>query len=264
MTSAHRPTFDHAKGKEKKVVSSITHKRALTTHSKLKFRNKKARKNKEFFETDMIENEKLEEDEITSEGRKIEGLNEEHILQLRRDLVDDKDNTEKEYNGFLEDTANKKNNEHSKSDVRLTEEIKRENNCENQSENKTENENGSENENGNEVEDEEEEDDDIDSGDESDSDDDEALLREIELIKKEREEAKQSIEEEKILERAKTSNPLLLFDENKTNEDNKTKKKSWRNAKTMSKKLESNEVDRFSNDTLKSDFHQDFLDRYIK
>lgn len=263
MTSAHRPTFDHAKGKEKRVVSSITHKRALTTHSKLKFRNKKACKNKEFFETDTAEN----EDEITNQGRRIDGLNEEHILQLRKCLVDGKDaikidSTEIGYNELLKDTTtNKNNSEDSKTDDQLIEEIKLENKYENKTENKIENANENEE---NEEDGSDEGEDDTDSGDESDSDDDEALLKEIELIRKEREDAKKNIKEEKISERAKTSNPLLHFVENKTNEDNKPKKKSWRSAKTMSKKVESNEIDRFSNDTLKTDFHKDFLDRYIK
>lgn len=264
MTSAHRPTFDHAKGKEKRVVSSITHKRALTTHSKLKFRNKRIRKNEEFFETDMIEKEKAEKDEIVAEGRRIEGLNEAHILQLRRDLVDDKDDikvnsTKIEYNKLFKDTANKNYDEQLDINVKSTEEIKVENISETQNENKTESENSNENEN---EKDEDEED--TDSQNESDSDDEEALLREMELIKKEREEAKKNVEEERMLEKGNTSNPSLHFDENGTNQKEIPKKKSWRNVRTMSKNVKSNELDRFSNDTLKSDFHNDFLDRYIK
>lgn len=234
MTSAHRPTFDHAKGKDKKVVSSIAHKRALTSHSKLKFRSKRVRKNEEFYDDDT------EETNDNGDGRKIPGLTEQKVLDLRQQIEGEGESDSDS------DDDNDNNNE--KSDNNASGTVK---------------------DIGEESSGEEKEDsansESINSDDDDDDDDDaEALLREMELIKKERDEAeykakieKKRAEEEEITSRAKTSNPLL-------NQETKPKKKSWRSAKTMSKKSNLSQTDRFSNDTLKSDFHKDFLDRYIK
>lgn len=222
MTSAHRPTFDHAKGKTSSVSSTITHKRALTSHSKLKFRNKKIKKSDEF-----EEDSKDHDNSDTLEGRRIGGLDKKDVLKLKNELEDTNDDKV---------TENENNNQVSSQGG-------------NEPDDKLENESEAES---------------SDEGEEEESDDEEALLREMALIKKEREEAKKKAEEEEIEKRALISNPLIKVDDGNDAKDVKTKKKSWRSNKTISKKSTLSEKDKFTNDTLKSEFHKDFLDKYIK
>lgn len=231
MTSAHRPTFDHAKGKEKKVSSTITHKRALTSHSRLKFRTKKAKRNSEFYDGD--------DEQADAEGeRRIPGITEAHVENLRREL---------------EPGSGAKND--GKRDVVTEDEHEQDAGAESGS---GRNESDSADVSGDDEEEEQERE-------EEEDDDEEALLREMELIKKEREEARRRLEEKEIEERAKFSNPLLRVEQEPDLQQQETpKKKSWRNVKSLSKKSNQSQSDRFSNDTLKSDFHKDFLDRYIR
>jgi protein CWC15 len=240
MTSAHRPTFDHARGKESKVSSSITHKRALKSHSRLKFRNKKLKKNDEFEEEEEKEAENENSNKI---GRKIEGLNEKSILQLKEKLMSNETKTEFQDQQKDEEKGNdgEEAEDYGESaEVKSTED-------DNTEDDNTEDDN---------TEDENTED--------EDTDDEEGLLREMELIKQEREEAKKRAEEKEIEKRAESSNPLISMKEIIDGETPKPTKKSWRSNKTMSKKSILSQSDRFSNDTLKSDFHKDFLDKYIR
>ena len=199
MTTAARPTFDHAKGKEKSVVSSISHKRSLASHSKLKFRSKKSNKNAEFEEEEVEED---DNDEDTGDGRKIEGVESTTVVALRKEIESGSDNI-------------------------------------------------SDNED--------------DGDDESDDDDEEEdeILREMELLKKNREEQEQEPEKQLQIEYEDFKDKEKLIN----NEDNKVTKpvrKSWRRSKKEYGEKVVSEKDRFSNDTLKSDFHQDFLNKYIK
>lgn len=213
MTSAHRPTFDHAKGKDNKNLSSITHKRGLPSHTRLKFRTKK-RKTVSEFEED-------EDETILNDGRKLDGVSGEHISGLVNELK----------SGTVEvATIGETNNDNSKSD-------------------ETE-------KSGTKDDDNKEEDDEESS--EDDSEDEEALLMEMEKIKKEREELKSKEEKAEIEKRAKNSNPLMLID------TESSKKRSWRDRKTMSKKTVANSESKFINDTVKSDFHKKFLDKYVR
>lgn len=240
MTSAARPTFDHAKGSEKKVSSSITHKRALNSHSKLKFRNKKARINEEF----EAEESNDSADDDTGDGRKIGDISRENIAQLKEELESHgNESTEGDQRGNDSETA---------ADGTKTRGL-----IANDSRSLSEENNS----------DEEEESDESGEEDE-DEDDEEELLREIEQIKKEREDAKNKQELAEAEERAKTSNPLIhvagMVDSGDKITDEKPKKKTWRSAKSMAKKSTLSEADRFSNDTIKTDFHKEFLDKYVR
>lgn len=247
MSSAHRPTFDHARGKEKKVSSSITHKRALPSHSKLKFRTKKARKNEEFLDQteekackphELDKLERLEPDGTDTYSHTTEQEEEDNMTEETTTGI----NFGEEKNKSEVAEKNEDTNGQGKKEPPMD--------SSSQLESEVDGESASESES------------------DSDEDEEEALLREMELIRKEREEAKKKAEEEKIEHRAKVSNPLLRLEEpvenNSQTQEQKPQKKSWRNVKTMSRKPNMNETDRFSNDTLKSDFHKDFLDRYIR
>jgi protein CWC15 len=110
------------------------------------------------------------------------------------------------------------------------------------------------------------------SGDENDDDDDdddeeEELLRELEKIKRERaDEAamrERAIEEERSMaarDAVAHSNPLLVTASSQTVSKKWYEDTVFRNqAKNVSK-----EPKRFVNDTIRSDFHRKFLDRFVK
>jgi protein CWC15 len=98
------------------------------------------------------------------------------------------------------------------------------------------------------------------SSDSEDEDDTEALLLELEKIKKEREAERLRLDSAK-LERSIHGNPLLDPDRAsftvKRRWDDDVVFKNQNKPKTTTKK-------RFVNDTLRSDFHRKFMDRYIK
>ena len=98
---------------------------------------------------------------------------------------------------------------------------------------------------------------------EDDEDDTEALLRELEKIKQEREAEKQrKLEEEQRqkYEKSVSANPLIAS-------PSFAVKRRW-DDDVVFKNQASSVVDkpskRFINDTLRSDFHRKFLNRYIK
>lgn len=100
-----------------------------------------------------------------------------------------------------------------------------------------------------------------DSGDSDESDDDETeqLMAELAKIKQEREEEKLRKQKEEQEKAASTmqKNPLL----------NSFKvSKSWRSAKKFnnSKQLQRSEDETFTSSTVDSDFHQSFLNKYIR
>lgn len=220
MTGAHRPTFDHAMGKEKKISSSITHKRAHPSHSKLKFRNKKQKRYSEFEESDTDHKLEHENDFKTNEL----------IIKIPDSLS--------EHNGRRVVSPDSMDDNSRKSDtiVRHSGLDKQEGNEEEIAEES--------------VEESEEE-----------SDDEEELLREMSLIKKEREQALLRKKQEDVESKALVSNPLLRL---KSEEAEQPQRKSWRVAKPMAKSTKVSQVDRYTNDTLKSDYHKEFLDKYVK
>ena len=108
-----------------------------------------------------------------------------------------------------------------------------------------------------------------DKSDESDdSEDEEAeLMKELEKIKKERELERLEKEKERLEQdederndSVLRSNPLMF------QEENQTVKRKWYDEtvfKNQARKVEKTSK-RFINDTIRSDFHRSFLNRYIK
>lgn len=100
---------------------------------------------------------------------------------------------------------------------------------------------------------------------EGEEDDTEALLRELDNIKREREEERQrrELEEQEARKReAVASNPIFL-----DGVATFMVKRRWDDDvvfRNQAKGVEVRPQKRFINDTLRSDFHRKFLDRYIK
>lgn len=93
----------------------------------------------------------------------------------------------------------------------------------------------------------------------SDSEDMEALMAELAKIKEEKRLLKQKKDHENALLRASTSNPLVLLTEEKP------VKKSWRSGTTFSGEDNLKLLDvGFTNDTLKSEHHKQFLSKYVR
>lgn len=116
-------------------------------------------------------------------------------------------------------------------------------------------------------------DDDSDSDDDDeDDDDDEELMRELARIKQERQQQEALQAEQQRTQEQLTGNPLLLgdddFDDDLTSvaTSSATVKRKW-NEDTIFRNQARDEVQpkkRFINDTLRSDFHRKFLQKYIK
>ncbi|NP_001296221.1 spliceosome-associated protein CWC15 homolog [Equus asinus] len=120
-----------------------------------------------------------------------------------------------------------------------------------------------------------EEDEDEDFEEESDDDDTAALLAELEKIKKERaeeqarKEQEQKAEEERIrMENILSGNPLLNLTGPSQPQANFKVKRRWDDDvvfKNCAKGVDDQKKDkRFVNDTLRSEFHKKFMEKYIK
>lgn len=117
--------------------------------------------------------------------------------------------------------------------------------------------------------------DDDEEEDDDDEDDDEAeLQRELERIKREREEARQRQEaaareaEAKAREGAALSaNPLVSLGDGAAGATSMRMKRRWNDDvvfRNQAKQEDPEQKKRFINDTVRSDFHRRFMDRYIK
>ncbi|KAM7335883.1 hypothetical protein ACRRTK_004376 [Alexandromys fortis] len=117
--------------------------------------------------------------------------------------------------------------------------------------------------------------DDEDFEEESDDDDTAALLAELEKIKKERaeeqarKEQEQKAEEERIrMENILSGNPLLNLTGPSQPQANFKVKRRWDDDvlfKNCAKGIDDQKKDkRFVNDTLRSEFHKKFMEKYIK
>lgn len=98
----------------------------------------------------------------------------------------------------------------------------------------------------------------------SDEDEEVELLRELERIKKEREEEKLAVEAAKM-QKTLSANPLMTH--LSKSGDRVTLKRRWDEDvvfKNQTRDLDERPKKRFINDTIRSDFHRKFLDKYIK
>ncbi|PVU90968.1 hypothetical protein BB561_004633 [Smittium simulii] len=234
MTTAARPTFDTARGRDSIATSLQISARDLPGHTKLKYR-----KPGQGGEADPIDENQLREQLLLDEKESLEKAKKELFGHSYNDDV-----KKIQYNqgnstiDLLEDEKNeylkKVQTKYASSDY--------ENSDENQSDSNS-------------------------SGD-SDSEDETALLmKELEKIKKERELEKQKRErEEKELElednhdEIMSGNPLLAQDLNFS------VKKRWDEDvvfKNQARDMQLKPQKRFINDMLRSDFHRKFMKRYI-
>ncbi|GMF61374.1 unnamed protein product [[Candida] boidinii] len=96
MTTAHRPTFDHAKGKANGKQSSIVHKKFLPAYTTLKYRKNTKKINKDFedeHDPDNNNDEDGEDDnelerEIKLKKRKLE-ISQNDVKELKDELNSD-------------------------------------------------------------------------------------------------------------------------------------------------------------------------------
>ena len=99
----------------------------------------------------------------------------------------------------------------------------------------------------------------------SEEDEEAELLRELERIKREREEETVKMEMEKK-QKALSSNPLITH-LSKSDVPVTTPKRRWDEDvvfRNQGRELGERTKKRFINDTIRSDFHRKFLDKYIK
>ena len=105
-----------------------------------------------------------------------------------------------------------------------------------------------------------------------DDEDEAALLREYVKIKQEREDIQKKKEEEKAREREEAENEEIMNDNplyNKDEEENEgvySLQRKWYDETVFKNqaRIQKKEKKRFINDTVRSDFHRDFMNRFIK
>lgn len=99
----------------------------------------------------------------------------------------------------------------------------------------------------------------------SEEDEEAELLRELERIKREREEERSAAEAAKR-QKTLSANPLMLH-LSKSGDQPTTPRRRWDEDvvfKNQARDLDERPKKRFINDTIRSDFHRKFLDKYIK
>ena len=100
----------------------------------------------------------------------------------------------------------------------------------------------------------------------SEEDEEAELLRELERIKKEREEEKSAAEAARK-QKTLSANPLMHSSIKIWRSNRHTPKRRWDEDvvfRNQARDLDERPKKRFINDTIRSDFHRKFLDKYIK
>lgn len=232
MTTSHRPTFESRKGRDLQPTA-IVHGRQVAAHRQLKYRQKKndggidevdAREKFDELKQELLEREKSHYKRIKGDDYDYKDRQLQIEAKNEVEVGDDESYEERRKRVALE-TKNLDDSDEEQS--------------------------GEEESSGSEVESEEDDD--------SDSDDEAELLKELEKIKKERAQAQREKELKTKEEEALISNPLL--------NQAKPIRKSWRQDKVFNyKNNQSKEKtdDDYVNDLLRSDFHQKFLNRFVK
>ncbi|CCE86074.1 Piso0_005723 [Millerozyma farinosa CBS 7064] len=226
MTTNHRPTLESKKGRNNTIQDSIKHARSLPQNTRLKFRSDVRKP--------ILSH---------SKGNKaVRELKEELLLSEIATSEDkrNKDIADKEASisnaALLTGVTGQKENEEHASDDQNTK------GDESQPESK---------ESSSSSEEEEETD-----------DEDELIMLELAKIKKERALKRETDSAAKEKDDVSQKNPLLNIDKNRGT--GAPKVSSWRKTTTFrNEKSERNEED-YTNDTLKSGFHQKFLSKYIQ
>lgn len=274
MTTAHRPTFDPAKGKSTQSSASITHARALPAYTKIKYRQR-GQGGIGGLRVDQLREKEYDE---------YSGKNLDARERFKNDLLDRERATSKRSSNSLKYISDSEQDKESQSNL-ITQESEEEKNeaddlisrsklailnpedADSDDDVDNNNNESSSDESSDSSDNDEAESGDEDNSDDSDDEDEEALLR-LELEKIERERAERQAEEQQArrLEEISHGNPLL----NK-NKDSGFKRR-WNDDVVFQNQArgvpvrpeEANANREFINDSLRSDFHRRFMKKYIR
>lgn len=232
MTTNHRPTLEGKKGRNNTIQDSIKHARALPQNTRLKFRSDVRKPILSHSKGNKAVKELKEElllSEIATNGDK------------RNKDIADKETSISNATLLTGVTGPKENEKHASDD-----------------ENTTGNEPQPESEGSTfslEEEDEEEEEEETD-------DEDELIMQELAKIKKERALKRENDSVAKEKDDVSQKNPLLNIDKNRGTGGPKAS--SWRKTTAFRNEKSQHNGEEYTNDTLKSEFHQKFLSKYIQ
>lgn len=247
MTTSHRPTLESRRARDLQPTS-IVHGRKVAAHRQLKYRNSEKKEDGANYIDEKDAKEKLKELKHELIEREKQ-----HYKKLKGDDYDYKDRQlALEDNKDVEDPKVEETYEERMQRVAAeTKDLDDSSDSDDDDDNNNNNEgSGDESEDNNQSSSEE---------DASDSDDEAELLRELEKIKKEKAEAQLRKQQKEKEESAINSNPLL--------NPNKPIRKNWRQDKVFNYKNNSEKKktdDDYVNDLLRSDFHQKFMNKYVK
>ncbi|KAG0221300.1 Pre-mRNA-splicing factor Cwf15/Cwc15 [Mortierella sp. GBAus27b] len=260
MTTAARPTFDPARGKNQAPTRTYSA-RDLASHTKLKFRQSGQTSQDELNRLDLkAQLLRAEQDHYTNANKATRlayGLSN----SFKDD--DDDDNEKALQKDITEESSSSPSAEESALERkrRLLKEAARLDKDDSDSDSGKSS--GSDSDNS-----------DSDDDDDDDDDDTAELLRELEKIKRERAEEKerqerlQAEEEQKEREaQAAIGNPLLDMPGSGSGPKDFTVKRRWDDDvifKNQARGMDDKPKKRFINDTLRSDFHRKFMNRYIQ
>ncbi|VVT49304.1 uncharacterized protein SAPINGB_P002204 [Magnusiomyces paraingens] len=261
MTTAHRPTFDPAKGKTSQSTGSILHKRFLPSHTKLKVRGKGqggvADRYDDGEPQEMDERERLRAALLAKEEGSGRATKRKALVVHGESSVDDNDNND-------DDEDNKEQ------DLEEQGLVKRRRVLEVDPEDRDDDDRGDSGGSGKEENSDDDDDDDDDDEDEEDEDsEDEAeeLRRELRKIEEERAERAKAEEEAEREREIAEGNPLLREGSSGT----VTVRRRWYSegvfadqARGLAVRPEDAPKHGFVNDALRSDFHRKFMDKYIR
>ncbi|KAK9388101.1 Pre-mRNA-splicing factor Cwf15/Cwc15 [Lipomyces mesembrius] len=262
MTTAHRPTFDPARGKDSQAPTRIYHSRMLPAHTQLKYRKRgqggvadradlttPAASEERLWEREAMKRELLSKEAENDEkkGRKSASSAPQLLLEAGNIAEEDEDERKlKRRRMILEEV----------------EKVERGSGDEGDGENSDSN-SGSEEDSESESEPEDEED---------EEDETAELMRELERIKRERaaekerqERERQDAEAAEREQQAIRGNPLLSFNDGFVSSSKLAKR--WDEDvvfKNQAKGVDDKPKGGFINDMLRSDFHRKFMNKYVK
>lgn len=279
MTTAHRPTFESAKGKNSQNSGTILHTRSLPAHTKLKYRQRGQGGLAGLLDQDAAEN-----------SGSLTESNEEKRAHLRAQLLQREENhNEKRLTGKRRLSSPGHDNEGGENGeetdqlpqkrARLEDLVNAIDADDDSSSSEDETNHGSNGNRPNHLADSADaaaSDSNSESGSESESesDDEDELQRELEKIRQERAEQKareEARERERELEAREKEiafgNPLLNKPNAASSAGHSSSRRKWNDDvvfKNQAKGVDDKKDNGFINDTIRSDFHRKFMNKYIK
>lgn len=227
MTTAHRPTFDPARGRSVQQTGSILHTRMLPAHKKLKLRQRGQGGVAGFDADDSVDTTDLKQRLLQKENEHLKHIGK---LQAQEEAVIDEEPNQHLRDKVLEETR----------DIDASD--------------------------GSNSEDEREQYED-DSEDESESEDETELLKkELAKIKAEREAARRKEEEEQQRAEQEKREREIAYGNPLLNAGTSEVKRSWMEDTVFKNQAKngSQSSGGFVNDMIRSDFHRKFMEKYVK